>query len=416
MPQKVERREGILIVLCSLVYFFNYFCRYNFAACLASMVDGLGTTQTLISIALTGNAITYGAGQAICGILGDKISPRYFISIGLVGSALCNFIIGLVSAVPAIWVLWAINGIVQAMIWPALVRVMTEQLSRRAYMIAAPAVSYACNISTFIVYLCLVPLCLNFATWRMAFIIPAVLTALMGLLWFILLPRLSKNSSASSEAQKLPALEAQSGFLRAFFRAGMPFVLICVLLQGILRDGVQEWMPSLIQDTYHLADDSAVMTAAILPAFSIICVFITITIYKKLQNEQLAAFFLWGASAVGAVVLFLFRNSDTALVAIVAMAFVNGSMHGINHLLTGRISPYFAKYNRVSTVTGIINCFPYIGSAVAAPLAGALGEGGDWTPVFLLWLIVACAGVLLTALHLKRYTKFIHEDKEEPTV
>jgi sugar phosphate permease len=175
MSQKLERREWVLVALCALVYFFNYFCRCNFTATLAAMVEGLDTTKTLISIALTGNAITYGAGQAVCGVLGDRISPRIFISVGLIGSALCNLAVGMVSIIPVIWVLWSINGIMQAMIWPALMRAMTEQLSRRAFMVAMPAVSYACSISTFAVYMGLVPLCLSISSWRMSFIIPGII-------------------------------------------------------------------------------------------------------------------------------------------------------------------------------------------------------------------------------------------------
>lgn len=408
MSQKIERREGILILLCALVYFFNYFCRYNFAASLASMIEGLDTTKTLISIALTGNAITYGAGQAICGVLGDRISPRYFITIGLVGSALCNLAIGMVSSLPAIWVLWAINGIVQAMIWPALVRVQTEHMSRRAYMVAAPAVSYACNLATFVVYMCLVPLCLNFASWRMAFIIPGIITLAMGICWFIVLPLLYKKQEAKEITETAPMV-AEKGFWRAVLRAGLPFVFICVLLQGILRDGISEWMPSFIIDTYHLEDASAVMTAALLPAFSMLCVFITVNIYRRLKNEQLAALVLWAASALSAVLLFFFYEGS-AVLAVAAMTVLNGSMHGINHLLTGRISPYFVKYNRVSTVTGVINCFPYIGSAIAAPLSAYLSDTIGWGAVILMWLLVAAAGFLLTALHLKGYTKFIKEN------
>jgi len=410
MSQKLERREWILVALCALVYFFNYFCRCNFTAALAAMVEGLDTTKTLISIALTGNAITYGAGQAVCGVLGDKISPRTFISVGLIGSALCNLAVGMVSIVPVIWVLWSINGIMQAMIWPALMRAMTEQLSRRAFMIAMPAVSYACSISTFAVYMGLVPLCLSISSWRMSFIIPGIITVLMGIAWFVLLPILSRKEEKAAAVEGAPEAKTEKGFLRAALRAGLPLVFICVLLQGILRDGTSEWMPSFIIDTYHLGDASAVMTAAVLPAFSILCVFITVNIYRKMKNEQLSALVLWTASAIAAAVLFFFYEGS-ALVAVAAMAVLNGSMHGINHLLTGRISPYFAKYGRVSTVTGVINCFPYIGSAIAAPLSAVLSDTLGWGAVILMWLVVAAAGVGLTAFHLRRYTRFINENK-----
>ena len=64
ISERMGRREKILIVFCAVIYFFNYLCRCNFAASLADMISGLDTTKTAISIALTGNAITYGGGQS----------------------------------------------------------------------------------------------------------------------------------------------------------------------------------------------------------------------------------------------------------------------------------------------------------------------------------------------------------------
>jgi len=415
MSKKMERREVFLIGFCCLIYFCNYFCRYNFAAALAPMIEGLGTDKTAISWAFTGNAITYGVGQVLCGVIGDRISPRYFITAGLLGSALCNLFLFFTNSVPTVWVLWSINGLLQAMIWPALMRVMTEHLSPRGFAIAAPGVSYACSLSTFVVYIALLPFCLKLLTWRYAFLIPAVCTAIVAVAW-LLLWKLLTTKSSPKEALQTESIsaepKAESGFFKAVLRAGLPVVFLCVMLQGILRDGIGEWMPSFILETYPMDASGAIMTAAILPAFSILCIFVTTNIYRKIKNEQLSSLIFWSVSTVSALLLFLFYQSS-AVCAIIFMAFLNGSMHGINHLLTSRVSPYFAKYNRVSTVTGVINCFTYIGSAVAAPLTAFLSDTFEWRAVILMWLIVAGGGFLATLLHTKRYTRFIKASRKD---
>ena len=226
-------------------------------------------------------------------------------------------------------------------------------------------------------------------------------------------PRLKATEMVAAEEKKVAETElpkpSSGGFAKAFWRAGLPVIFLCVMLQGILRDGVSEWMPSFIIETYNLGEASAVMSAAILPAFSIFCVFVTVRLYRRLPNEQLSSLVFWIVAAVSAVLLYFFHENH-AVVAVITMAFLNGAMHGINHLLTARISPYFVKYHCVSTVTGLINAFTYVGSAVAAPLSAYLSEI-SWGAVILLWLGVAALGCLATALHAKSYTRFISEHK-----
>ena len=47
-------------------------------------------------------------------------------------------------------------------------------------------------------------------------------------------------------------------------------IMIAIVLQGMLRDGVTTWMPSLIGETYNLGSSIAILTSVVLPIFSIL--------------------------------------------------------------------------------------------------------------------------------------------------
>src|SRR5580698_3874780 len=66
-------------------------------------------------LALT--AIAYGVGKFVFGTWSDQSNPRYFMPLGLLLTALCNFAFGAVSNYPAHLALWTMNGLVQGMGW-----------------------------------------------------------------------------------------------------------------------------------------------------------------------------------------------------------------------------------------------------------------------------------------------------------
>jgi MFS transporter, OPA family, glycerol-3-phosphate transporter len=66
-------------------------------------------------LALT--AIAYGVGKFVLGTWSDQSNPRYFMPLGLLLTALCNFAFGAVSNYPAHLALWTMNGLVQGMGW-----------------------------------------------------------------------------------------------------------------------------------------------------------------------------------------------------------------------------------------------------------------------------------------------------------
>ena len=79
----------LISVLFCLLYFTSYMTRKSFGAVKLGIPDSLLTDQ---QIGYIGSALffTYGAGQVISGLLGDKIDPRKLIFCGLGVTTLCN--------------------------------------------------------------------------------------------------------------------------------------------------------------------------------------------------------------------------------------------------------------------------------------------------------------------------------------
>src|SRR5699024_9232132 len=91
-----------------------------------SAITAEGTlTLSAAGAVSTGYFVCYAAGQILCGILSQKASPFGMIPLGLALSAECNFGMGVAPA-GAMPLLWAANGLFQAMVWPPIVRLFAE--------------------------------------------------------------------------------------------------------------------------------------------------------------------------------------------------------------------------------------------------------------------------------------------------
>jgi MFS transporter, OPA family, glycerol-3-phosphate transporter len=94
-----------------------YFVRNNLPVVSREMGLALNYSKEQVGNILAATAIAYGVGKLIMGAWSDRSNPRYFMPLGLVITALCNFAFGAVSSYPVHVALWALNGLAQSMGW-----------------------------------------------------------------------------------------------------------------------------------------------------------------------------------------------------------------------------------------------------------------------------------------------------------
>lgn len=82
-----------LACLFACTYMVSYITRINYGAIISEMEAATAVSRDLLSMALTGSFITYGAGQIVSGVLGDRISPKKLVSCGLMVTVAMNLLI-----------------------------------------------------------------------------------------------------------------------------------------------------------------------------------------------------------------------------------------------------------------------------------------------------------------------------------
>ena len=409
MIQSEKKRVGALILLCCVVYFTSYLTRHNYAAALAEIVRSMGITKEQGSYAITGMFITYGLGQLLSGWLGDKIHPRYVIFGGMLATAVCNLGMGLLSDIGSMTALWCVNGVAQAMLWPPLVRVMAENMGSSDYRRASLWVSIAASFGSIAVYL-MVPGCIALSGWRSSFFIPAAIGIAVALLWM-----LSEPACELADKQRPTRFdsngERSASMGQIIWVSGLIPIMLSIILQGMLRDGITTWMPTYITETYHLQTGASILTTVVLPIFSVLSISAASWLQARVNNDLTASTLLFALACVSGVALYLFGSSGAA-VSVLCMMLITGCMHGINMLLISRLPAFFAQYGRVSTISGILNTFTYIGSAASAYGFAAVSQRMGWTFTIGMWAVIALLGALCCGGSIRRWKKFISPSAE----
>ncbi len=383
---RIEGKSDVnkLAFLFAVTYMISYMTRINYGAIISEMESATKISRSLLSMSLTGSFITYGVGQVVSGIIGDRFSPKKLITCGLFVTTVMNLLIPIYQNAYFMLAVWCINGFAQSLMWPPMVRLMTELLSEDDYKKTAAKVSWGSNFGTVAVYL-LSPLIITLMGWKSVFVFSAVCGAVMMIFWNKFSPDTEITRTSSNPGK------SKTHFISPI----MLCIAAAIILQGMLRDGVTTWMPSYISETYNLSNSISILTGVILPVFGILCIQAATKLYiTKLKNPLVCAGAFFALGTVSAFALYCVTGKNAA-VSVLFSAILTGCMHGVNLILICMIPPFFKNRGNVSTVSGVLNSCTYIGSAVSTYGIAVLSENVGWSFTLLLWLIIAAAGAII---------------------
>lgn len=386
--EKLTQKKDIarITVLFTVLYMVSYLTRINYGAVISELTAAEGLNRSAAALALTASAVTYGIGQLISGFLGDKINPKKLIFCGLIVTMLMNLVIPICRNTAQMAVIWGINGLSQAFMWPPLVRLMTVLLNKEDYKVTCTYVSWGASLGTIAVY-AFSPIIIHALGWRFVFVAAALCAAIMAAVWAVKCPDVENvTENRKDKAGKTPPRGL-------FFIIGM--IMLAIALQGVLRDGVTTWMPSYVAETFNMNSTSAILTGVILPIFSIITVQLVSFIYRRIVKNEVFLAGIWFAVGFASAAALYLTNGASVAMSVVFAAILEGSMHGVNIMMTTMLPPYFGKYGRISLISGTLNFSSYIGSAVSGVGLAAVSEKYGWNGTLLLWGIIAFAGAVI---------------------
>lgn len=397
-----------LVALTFMVYFFSYAMRLDFSACIVSLTADLGLSNTAASAAVTGSYITYGIGQVLFGVLGDRVPPVRIITVAMIGTVLVNLFVSGLSSIVWITVLWCFNGIFQAMLWPPLCRFLSDQLEDSKYSAAITLVGTSGPIGTVFVFF-FVPIVLKFAVWRTVFRLMALFGVLMLIVWILSTRSLSSASPApvrTASSETAPA--EKRSFLSLVLASSLIPIFVIILLQGSLRDGIQTWLPSLVKANFALDDSDSVLSSVFMPLLGVLSISVAGALFQKIKNELKTAFYIFLFAALASVPLAVFPDLPF-LLSLALASLISGCMHGVNLMVISLVPKRFARYGMISTFSGLVNSFTYVGASLSGVGFAALSDHFGWGVVLTVWSVIAILGTLLCLAFSRPWSRFIEE-------
>lgn len=401
----------ILSFLCPLIYFASYMTRKNYSIVMADIIISEGISNADASLAATLSLISYGVGQIISGILGDKFRPQNIILCGLTLTTLMNAAMPLTDDFMLRNIIWFINGFAQSMLWPPLVRIMAETMDSATYNKVCTNVNVAGISGTVLLYITASAIWIKYFNWKYVFFSSALVSGVIAIIWVIGFSKATKGTDLfrTVKGKEKDASKKNTLSLKALLMSGFILIAVAIICQGALRDGITDWVPTFIINTFSLESSSAILKSVIIPVFSVISVkLVGIINGKFVKDEVKAGTITFFAGALGCLLL-LFIYKENQYVTLILAAIITCFMHGVNYFLICIVPARFEKYNAVSTMSGIINSLTYVGSAAATYGFGAISDSFGWNTVLVSWVIVAVIGTVTGLLAIKPWKKFVTE-------
>ncbi len=402
--QKLHEPSKIrgVIFLFSAAYLISYLTRINFGAIISEMELQTGMARSLLSQAVTAAFVTYGAGQLVSGFLGDRIQPKQLVFFGLLLTASMNMLIPFCGDPWLMTAVWAVNGFAQSLMWPPMVRLMVTLLNGEDYKKACFVVTCAGSVGTVLIYLAS-PLIITVFSWKMVFGFCSIAAIIMAIFW-------QKNCVNVPIEHAAPKVVGGKSNSNGLFSPLLIAILFAITLCGILRDGVTTWMPSYISETYNLSSTTSILTGVIMPIFGIACSRLAMIVYRKMpMNPILCAGIFFGVGSVAALGINALTGSSAAA-SVGLTAVLTGCMHGVNLMLISMLPPFFQKKGNISFISGLLNSFVYIGSAISTYGIALISESQGWGMTVFLWMLIAVAGTIICAFCIPGWKKFASEE------
>ena len=404
-----------------LIYFISYIGRLNYAASMIEIGRTEGYTTTMLGTVVTALFISYGIGQLITGLIGDYFPSRILVLVGLIGCAICNLLMFSSRNYWQVLVIWGINGLMLSLIWPPIVRLYTQYMTKEYLHKSCFNIQTSVALGTCFTYL-MCGMLLKVYHWRVIFLVTGVLLSIAALIWQITIrgieekhkinkQREDRQCNRIEESSTQEIVEKQS-FIKVVIRSGLSTILIAILIMGFLKDGIMTWVPQYITDTFHTKANFSIFLTALLPLINLSGIYMIKYMNNKNNKDDLkttALFYIVSLISLGMLILV---GKNNMYIAVLLFAVVTSCMLGINTILVSILPTYFKKYNKTAFVAGLTNCITYLGSGLCGYGLGALVEGYGWqiTSFILIGIcLLGCIGCLMART---KWLKFKEENIE----
>ncbi len=396
-----KSRAILLIFLGWLVYTISLLGKVNYSANITQIRDFYGVTRTQAGMVPTFFFFSYGVGQVLNGLLCKKYNIKWMIFISLLVSAVINLIIAVSSDFSMIKWLWLINGIALSILWPTLIRLLSESLPKKVLGLSSIIMGTTVATGTLIIY-GLSSIYAVFDKFKLAFYTAGIVVIAVAIIWLLLYNKAvtdAKNENEKEEKKEEAKTEVSSNIEQGKNEKKLLFASIyalcfCAVGVNLIKDGLTTWVPSILKEEFSMSDSISILLTLFLPVLAVFGNAFSLKIHKIIPDyvNHCAAVFAVIAVLIGGIIGSLaFEIVAFMFVGLVAVYFLASSL---NSIVTS-IFPLFMR-GKVNSglIAGVLNGFCYLGSAISSYGLGIIADNFGWIAVF--WTLIGfCAAIFV---------------------
>lgn len=388
-----------LIWLCWLVYTCSYIGKVNYSANINPIMNFYGVDYSSAGLVGTFFFFSYGIGQVVHGLLCKKYNLKWIIFASLITSGITNLLVGITTNFTVIKFLWLLNGFSISVLWPSIIRLLSETLAKKEMSKASLIMGSTVAVGTFIVYaLSALFVKINF---RLSFYTATGVLFGVAILWVASSSFLVKGAKKEEYEEELLADNKNTVKKESFHKSLLLLSILTLAIYGVatnlIKDGLTTWVPSILKKEYALDDSLSIILTLTLPVVALFGNAFAIALNKKVPDFvlQCALTFLCSGLIIGGVIGGMALNQFW--LTLIGFAIVCLLVSSCNSLITS-VFPLFIKGKGNSgLIAGILNGCCYVGSTISSYGLGLIADKFGWLSVF--WLLLAvCVIVCLGAI------------------
>lgn len=383
---------GFLIFLVWLVYATSYLGKVNYSANITQIIDFFQVSKAEAGLPPTFFFFAYGVGQVVNGLLCKRYPIKLTIFLSLTLSALLNLVIAVSSDFGIVKWLWMANGFVLSLLWPTLIRLLSESLANAELGKSSVVIGTTVASGTLTAY-ALGALFAFLNQFKLSFYAAAFADLLVAVIWLFSYKKATTMALTQKAREDSPAeqetTDESSKVSHPMARTvilSIVFLCLFAVVTNLVKDGLITWVPSVLKEEYSLPDAMAILLTLVIPIVAIFGNAFALALHKKIADYITQACVCFAAiSGIIGVILWSLgaKNMAAMLVGLLLTSLLASSL---NSLITA-IYPMFMRSQLNSGMfAGILNGFCYLGSTISSYGLGSVADKHGWFGVF--WLLL----------------------------
>ena len=396
MKQQITKQEGRrafnIGFVCVSTYLVSYCVRNLLSVLAPAMCEGGAFTEEFIGTLSSIYLLFYALGQLVNGRIGDVISPKYMVLIGLFSWGAFAILFSFLNIPVLQVVFFGCMGFSLSMLRGPLVKTICENSPTKYAHVSCVFLSFTASAGPLIASL----IALAFE-WDKAFFAAGIASMVVAVSTFIVFIIFERKQIIYTE--KVKTERKRAGFAALFKLDNFVLYMIVGMVCEIAGTAINFWLPTYINQRLGFSINNSNFIFSAISVATAVTPFVTLALLVLWKNRDVRMMrFMFFVSAIlfAFAVFFTDRYVNIILVVISLMA-----LRVCSSLLWSVYIPNQAKSGLVSSLNGFLDFSGYVAATIANLAFSLLKNVIGWGGIVWIWAGLALLGALVTLFHRK---------------